>query len=553
MMSNNNINTQSSIAPLVASFAAVANALGMGRLYGRTINSSTLRRGPASSYGSIQNVASGIRLMILGRSNDEAWTQVEIGRNVGWLRSRDLRETRLHGQAESNGSLRSGPSASSPVIHSFRAGIRVMVLSINGSRSFVRIGSRTGWMANSRLALIERHGQTESSGSLRSSSSSSSPVTHSFRSGARVIVFSETGNRSFVRIGSRTGWMANSRLALIDRHGRAESNGTLRSGPSASSPVIHSFTAGTRAMVFGANGNRSLVQMGNRIGWMANSRLALIDRHGRAESNGALRSGPSASFPVIHSFTAGTRAMVFGANGNRSLVQMGNRIGWMANSRLVLINRNGQAESNGALRSGPSASSPVIHSFTRGVRVMVFGINGNRSLVRIGTRIGWMSNSRLSLNKNRRELAQEILNRYGRGRILMPRWAANMTDANRRSAFANIRDTANGRRATTPFGQIDLSADLLRAILRMNDEFGIIQINAIAGGNHVGGANDPHAIGVAADFQSTNHVVNTTGQRPRSILTALENTWRYSTQRTHRNSNYIGDANHFHLEIWGRR
>jgi len=434
-MSNNN--TQ----PSVASVVAANNE--KGRLYGITIHRSDLRREPALISASIQNVARDTRVMILGTSDNRTWTQVEIGRNVGWLRSQDLRETKLHGQAKSNGALRSGPTSSFSEIHSFTAGTGVMVLSINGNRSFVQIGTRTGWMANSRLALVERQGE-------------------------------------------------------------ARSNGTLRSGPTSSFSEIYSFTAGTSVMVFSVTGNRSLVRIGNRIGWMANSRLALIDRQGHATSDGALRSGPTSSSPRIYSFTRGTKATpVYGINGNRSLVRMGKRIGWMANSRLALDERNYNT-------------------------------------------------------MNRKQLAQEILNRHNgtsstNRRINLLTVLQDLNNTNRRSAFANIEDTAKGGRARTPWGHTDLSPDLLSAILRMNDRYGTPQVNTIAGGTHLGGVDDPHARGLAVDLQSTNHVVNGTGQRPAAILTYLESTWDFLTQRNHRNSNYVGDAVHFHLEIWGRK
>ena len=171
----------------------------------------------------------------------------------------------------------------------------------------------------------------------------------------------------------------------------------------------------------------------------------------------------------------------------------------------------------------------------------------------------WVEITFRTANVNeRQQLAQEILNRYyGRSstgrRILMPRWSSNMTDANRRSAYMNIRDTANGLRATTRPEQANvyLSTELLRAILYMSNSHNNIQINAIAGGNHGGGSQ--HYQGRAVDFQSNNHIINGTGLRPAAMLDYLENTRRFRTQRNYRGSQYVGDDRHFHLEIWGRR
>jgi hypothetical protein len=138
-----------------------------------------------------------------------------------------------------------------------------------------------------------------------------------------------------------------------------------------------------------------------------------------------------------------------------------------------------------------------------------------------------------------------------------------MNNTNRLSAFANIEDTANGLQARTratlnngtAVQNVFLSENLLRAMLRMNDQFGNIQINTIAGGNHTENLNDEHYRGVAADFQL--NALGLAGRTPASILTFLESTAGFMTQRNSngqsRNPNYHGNGTSmFHLEIWGR-
>ena len=174
---------------------------------------------------------------------------------------------------------------------------------------------------------------------------------------------------------------------------------------------------------------------------------------------------------------------------------------------------------------------------------------------------------------NRQELAQEILNRYhgtsatGR-RICMRWWADNMTDANRRSAFANIQDTANGLMATTRpnnytgVNQVHLSEDLLRAILFVSDEWNNVQINAIAGGEHFGQHNiEEHIRGMAVDFQANDSgvVQINTGAMREDVLDHLEKLG-FRTQRTRgpndvgvAGPNYIGPTNRvLHVSIFGR-
>jgi len=162
----------------------------------------------------------------------------------------------------------------------------------------------------------------------------------------------------------------------------------------------------------------------------------------------------------------------------------------------------------------------------------------------------------------RGELAQEILHRQA-GRSLSGRritFNPNMdwiTDENRRSVRANLEDTAAGLRATRPTqaprvgggsippGGVFLSENLLRAILRINDRFGNVTINTIAGGYH-SGPGSRHYQGQAVDFRSngswqvygTNPLV-----RPSVIWTYLRNTWGFDTTGSYEEPTW------FHLEI----
>jgi len=181
-----------------------------------------------------------------------------------------------------------------------------------------------------------------------------------------------------------------------ERYGVAISAGNLRSGPTVSYPEVHSFVAGARLTIITPGNTRTRVRMGSRTGWISNSRLERIEFHGRAISAGNLRSGPTASHSETHSFPNGAYARVVSVNGTRSFVRMGSRTGWMSNSRLAFIERPGRATSAGTLRNGPTASHAEIASFANGAAVRSLGING-RSFVRLGTRLGWMSTSRLAL------------------------------------------------------------------------------------------------------------------------------------------------------------
>ncbi|MCL1863462.1 MAG: InlB B-repeat-containing protein, partial [Defluviitaleaceae bacterium] len=156
---------------------------------------------------------------------------------------------------------------------------------------------------------------------------------------------------------------------------------------------------------------------------------------------------------------------------------------------------------------------------------------------------------------NRQELARELIRRHNNQQILiMGAWGSMSTVAGTTS-ICNIRQTAEGRMATTgiPSGQTTpiantyLSEDLLRAILMLNDRFGRFQINSIAGGRH--SRNSNHYRGRAVDFQFLGVY------RPANIpVNARQNNWSVITfLREHGFilENYFGDAHHFHIGILG--
>ena len=165
---------------------------------------------------------------------------------------------------------------------------------------------------------------------------------------------------------------------------------------------------------------------------------------------------------------------------------------------------------------------------------------------------------------DRRSLAQEIIDRH-RGlvpdRFISLRWwASNMTDANRRSVFANLEDTASGLRATRTDsasdgtlvgGTVFLSEHLLRAILHLNDRFGSFALNSIVGGRHYSNTSR-HYQGIAVDIQRGSGVEGI-AESPADILAYLEGRG-FVTQRTTTGvtqSNYVGNASVVHVEAWG--
>jgi len=186
----------------------------------------------------------------------------------------------------------------------------------------------------------------------------------------------------------------------------------------------------------------------------------------------------------------------------------------------------------------------------------------------------------------RGELAQEIIHRFharslsGR-RILIPQLFDNATNANGRSAFANLTQTAAGQEAqrsdvsggSPPVaigGTVPICENLLRAILRISDRYtNSIQINALAGtrhyrnSRHYGQHNNSTSYGInlprlcmAVDLGVSGGNVVGTGVTRQNVLTFLEGigfrTQRNATNAPSNNNYDQSGAGVFHLEIWGR-
>ena len=398
-----------------------------------------------------------------------------------------------------------------------------------------------------------------------------------------------SGNWVLVEHDGDMGWMHSNRLREFNRYHVVAGDGVTASNhirPLPNSDVsVRNLARNAEVTAMGISGNWVLVEHDGAVGWMHSNRLIVLNRNmiiageGSTSSN-AFRHRPGGGEETeIRRLTRNVEVSALGSSGAWVLIEHGGNMGWMHSNRLVGNNIEFVTTTSGnhAFRHRPGGGEETeIRRLGGNVSVTAHGLsaNGNWTFITIGNQVGWIATNRIQLPSavpqppsssgmnysamNRRELAQEILNRHngnsitGR-RVYLVANLSQMNMTNRLSARANIQDTANGLRARTRAGEADvyLSEDLLRAILYMNDQFGWLQINTIAGGNHSAGSR--HFLGRAVDFQSNNYVVSNTGQRPAAILNYLENNRRFLTQRNHLNSPYIGNSNHFHLEIWGRR
>ena len=388
-----------------------------------------------------------------------------------------------------------------------------------------------------------------------------------------------TGSRrTQVQDGNTIGWVNSNSIEAAQRLGIINAATPLRRDSNRSATtIVRNLPRNHHVIILGhnANGSRTQVRDEHLIGWVNNNSIEAARRQGIVRSTAQLRQRSDTSSLTVHAIRSNEYVTIFGINltGDRTQVQHENTIGWVS-SHLIAHAKREQfiiGSERATFRRGARASADLIRRLPEGTRLIVLGVstNGERTHVQVGTERGWVRTDRMGLpdlipvngmnyrTMNEQQLAQEILNRHhgtstsGR-RITLLVTFEDMNVTNGRSSFGNIRDVAAAKGAMTHWGRRDLSPDLLRAMLRMNDQFGTFQVNTIAGGMHLGGSNDPHARGLAVDIQSTNHIVNGISQTPTAILNHLEGVWNFRTQRNHRGSTYVGSSHHFHLEIWGR-
>jgi uncharacterized protein YgiM (DUF1202 family) len=253
---------------------------------------------------------------------------------------------------------------------------------------------------------------------LRAAPSDTAAVLASYPSGKWVEVL-EAGKTWYkVSVDGLTGYMAARYVSLgnVTVVTDAKVSGAagyinLRQSASYSAAVLATCPNGTRVKFLGSSNGFYKVQVGELVGYMAQSLVRLDDAKTQTyayvrTNNGGnlnLRSTPNLAGQVLASFASGTQVAVLQKDGSWSKVKVQGATGYMASQYLsakqggatatgtaTLFNPNGTGIVN--FRSSPKLSgSNIITTYKVGTRVTVLDRGVDWSYVQIGEALGYVS------------------------------------------------------------------------------------------------------------------------------------------------------------------
>lgn len=196
-----------------------------------------LRKGPGTTYSVIANYAPGTKCTVL--SSGTYWTYIQIGSVKGYMKSEflttvgpkptpDPSETYTVWVISQNGygvNLRSGPSKGYPSIGFYSVGTKATMLSWGAVWSYIRVGTRTGYMMTEFLTETEPDPwhpivgspvvTSENGGNvnLRTGPGYGYKVIKSFAVGTPLTILSRGTNWYYIYIKGYYGYMASEFIA----------------------------------------------------------------------------------------------------------------------------------------------------------------------------------------------------------------------------------------------------------------------------------------------------------------------------------------------------
>jgi uncharacterized protein YgiM (DUF1202 family) len=110
-------------------------------------------RARANGGSTLTRLSGNTTITILATNANRSWTQIRVGRQIGWVRSNQIRTVTPSARTRVRIQLRGGPGNSFGRISNSRVNrnTRVNVLGRRGSWSRIRIGNRTGWLRTNQL------------------------------------------------------------------------------------------------------------------------------------------------------------------------------------------------------------------------------------------------------------------------------------------------------------------------------------------------------------------------------------------------------------------
>ena len=270
---------------------------------------------------------------------------------------------------------------------------------------------------------------------LRSSPSFAAEIRASYPTGTVVTISGQVGSwYQVVTPDGLTGYMYGDYLQVSSNGGggsvssdtiayvtsRNGLNVRLRSGPGKGYSILASYAPGTKCTVLSAGSNWCRIQIGRLTGYMmteflttssiatprpvqpeiSGEQVYVTSRNGQGVN---LRSGPGKDYPSIGFYSVGTSAVMITRGSTWSLIQIGNRYGYMMTQFLTttqqedpytlpatgayVVSANGKSVN---LRSSPSTAGAVIKSFKVGTRLTIIARGSEWYFVQIGDYYGYM-------------------------------------------------------------------------------------------------------------------------------------------------------------------
>lgn len=278
-----------------------------------------MRSGPSTGYGVLASYAVGTQVTILAKGT--YWFQISVNGKIGYMMSQYLTTTKpgtggsastpstgsvayVYASNGGNVNLRTGAGTNYGVIGSYSVGTPVTVLSAGKTWSYIRVGTRTGYMMTKYLTTTPPSTATppSTSGSyiayvtstngygvrMRTGAGTSYRVLATLPVGTQVTVLQHNALWDYIRYGAMEGYMQNSFLTTnkpadppppagayyATVYTAANSSPVrMRMGPGTNYDVIVSIAQGTRVTVLSEVNGWCYISYNGITGYMMKSFL----------------------------------------------------------------------------------------------------------------------------------------------------------------------------------------------------------------------------------------------------------------------------------------
>ena len=363
-----------------------------------------LRESPSTSAKSLGSYYTGTKVTILGSSGN--WYYVKVGNKTGYMLGSYLNVNADSGSTNApagnlnitawvtseNGlgvRLRSGPSTAYSVIASYAVGTKVTILAKGTYWFQISVNGKIGYMMSQHLTTTQpgSSGNSGSSGgsvsgvgtayvyaknggnvNLRAGAGKNFGVIGSYSVGTQVTVLTYGKTWSYIRVGTRTGYMMTDYLSNTAPSGGTvtppasgsyiayvtSANGlgvNLRTGAGKSYRAIASLPVGTQVTVLQHNTTWDYIRYGTTDGYMQNIYLTTTPPSNTTPpSTGSyyatvftsantypvkMRAGAGTSFGVLASVPQGTKVLVLSVSNGWAYINYNGITGYMMSSFLV--------------------------------------------------------------------------------------------------------------------------------------------------------------------------------------------------------------------------